>query len=94
MHYMPLHAIEDANEASKIKLNKNPLATFFLADAMKWHTSVDLLAHAWVPNLNIGSFFSSTCFLHYYHEMTEISECNSISLKSCTSIPVFSATHQ
>ena len=51
-------------QASKIKLNKNPLATFFLADAMKWHTSVDLLAHAWVPNLNIGSFFSSTCFLH------------------------------
>ena len=61
---------------------------------MKWHTSVDLLAHACVPNLNISSFFSSTCFLHYYHEMTEISECNSISLKSCTSIPVFSATHQ
>ena len=34
---------------------------------MKWHTSVDLLAHAWVPNLNIGSFFSSTCFLHHHH---------------------------
>ena len=31
---------------------------------LKWHTSVDLLAHAWGPNLNIGSFFSSTCFLH------------------------------
>ncbi len=40
------------------------LVTFFLADEMKWHTSMELLAHACVPNLDIGHFLSSICFLH------------------------------
>ena len=61
---------------------------------MKRHTSLDLWAHACVPSLVISFFLSSTCFLQWYQEMTEILECNSISLKSCTHIPDFSAEHQ
>ncbi len=35
-----------------------------LAEEMKWYTIMDLLAHACVPNLDIGHFLSSACLLH------------------------------
>ena len=49
---------------SRIRQNYGRILKLNLAEEMKWHTSMDLLAHACVPNLDIGHFLSSTCFLH------------------------------
>ena len=49
---------------SRIRQNYGLILKLNLADEMKWQTSMDLLAHACVPNLDIGHFLSSTCFLH------------------------------
>jgi hypothetical protein len=67
-----------ASKIEPVQINFKPVCHFFsrirqsywlilklnLAEEMKWHTSVDLLAHACVPNLDISYFLSSTCFLH------------------------------
>ena len=69
-----------------------PLQIYFLGNqAAKWNgtTGVDQWVHAAMPSLNIGDFLSSSSFIHWYQEMMEKSEHNSISLMSCTPFPVF-----
>ena len=69
-----------------------PLQIYFLGNqAAKWNgtTSVDQWVHAAMPSLNFCDFLSSSSFIHWYQEMTEKSEHNSISLMSCTPFPVF-----
>ena len=77
-----------------IRQNYGRILKLDLAEEMKGHTSVDLLAHACVPNVDIGHLLSSICFLHKYQEIEEISERNSISLECCAPIPDISAKHQ
>ena len=81
---------------SRTRQNYGRVLKLNVAEKMKWHTSMDLLAHACVPNVDIGHLLSSICFLHPYQEMTEISECNSISLECCHGVPIphISAKHQ
>ena len=70
--------LPQASKIEPVKIKLKPVCHFFsrnrqiygrilklnLAEEMKWHTSVDLFAHACVPNLDVSVFLSSTCFLH------------------------------
>ncbi len=56
----------------RISQNYRLILKLDLAEEMKGHMSVDLLAHACVPNLDISSVLLSTCFSHQYQEMKEI----------------------
>ncbi len=48
-----------------------------LANKMKGHTSVDLLAHALVPNINISNVLSSTSFRNFRMELNFSEELHS-----------------